>query len=178
MQLLPNWLAKRPHVAEHDFAGTIVDANGTQFAAGDEVYGWIQSRESNTTIRCAAAVQLLKPAPAGLQLKTSQGALAQYTHVPATHIVKRPQNVSALEAAGITLTVLTAYQGLIDIARIEPGQSVSINGGSSAVGTFAIQIAKAKGCTVIASCSAKNTELVKSFGADEVRAAHAFFAVS
>jgi len=41
MKLLPNLFAKRPHVAEHDLSGVIVDANGTKFANGDNVYGWI-----------------------------------------------------------------------------------------------------------------------------------------
>ena len=41
MKFLPNLFAKRPHVAEHDFSGVIVDSNGTKFSNGDDVYGWI-----------------------------------------------------------------------------------------------------------------------------------------
>lgn len=41
MGMLPNFIAKRPHVAEYDFAGVVVDANGTEFHEGQEVYGWI-----------------------------------------------------------------------------------------------------------------------------------------
>ena len=44
MGLLPNFIARRPHVAEHDFAGVVVDANGTEFENGQEVYGWIPLR--------------------------------------------------------------------------------------------------------------------------------------
>lgn len=58
---------------------------------------------------------------------------------------------------------------LVDLGRIEQGQRVFINGGSTSVGAYAIQIAKAKGCRVVASCSGKNIDLVKSLGADEVR---------
>lgn len=41
MGLLPNFIAKRPHVAEHDFAGIVVDGNGTEFQKGQEVYGLV-----------------------------------------------------------------------------------------------------------------------------------------
>ncbi|KIJ32415.1 hypothetical protein M422DRAFT_265744 [Sphaerobolus stellatus SS14] len=41
MLVLPNFLARRPHIAEHDLAGIIVDPNGSHFKAGDEVFGWI-----------------------------------------------------------------------------------------------------------------------------------------
>ena len=56
MRLLPNLFAKRPHIAEHDFSGVIVDSNGTEFSNGDDVYGWIpvgefiRSRELKFTI--------------------------------------------------------------------------------------------------------------------------------
>jgi NADPH:quinone reductase-like Zn-dependent oxidoreductase len=53
-------------------------------------------------------------------------------------------------------------------AKLEEGQCIFINGGSSSVGAFAIQIAKAKGCKVYASASGKNEEFVRGLGADEV----------
>ena len=46
MGMLPNFIAKRPHVAEHDFAGVVVDANGTDLQNGQEVYGFIPVRTS------------------------------------------------------------------------------------------------------------------------------------
>lgn len=63
---------------------------------------------------------------------------------------------------------MTAYQALVDVGGLQPEQSVFVNGGSTAVGSFAIQIAKAVGCKVTASASAKNEEYVRSLGADEV----------
>lgn len=46
MEMAPNWLTKRPYVAEHDLSGVVVDANGSEeFKVGDEVYGWIPSSE-------------------------------------------------------------------------------------------------------------------------------------
>ncbi|KAF8061553.1 hypothetical protein FPV67DRAFT_1704135 [Lyophyllum atratum] len=136
MRLMPNFAgAGRPLPAEHDLSGVIVDENRTQFSAGDQVFGFI-SVELSQAIR--------------------QGALAQYVRMPADHLVIRPPNVSPIEAAGITLVAETAYEGLIDIGKLEAGQTVLINGGSSAVGIYAIQIAKAKGAKVFATASARN----------------------
>lgn len=106
--------------------------------------------------------------PVALTFKTGQGALAQYSRIPAKNVLKRPDGMSATDAAGFPLAGMTAYLSLMNLAKLEPGQSVFVNGGSTAVGAFAIQIAKAKGCKVDASCSAKNFERVKGFGADNV----------
>jgi len=142
MRILPNMFAKRPHIAEHDFSGVIVDSNGTKFSNGDNVYGWIPS-----VIR--------------------QGALAEYIRLPADYFVLRPSNVTPVQAAGITLAAMTAYQGLIHVGKLESEQTVFVNGGSSAVGAFAIQIAKAKGARVVATASGKNEAFVRKMGADE-----------
>lgn len=48
MGLLPNFIVKRPHVAENDFAGVVVDANGTEFENGQEVYGLVSVGESHS----------------------------------------------------------------------------------------------------------------------------------
>lgn len=147
MRLLPNFAnSGRPLAAEHDLSGVIIDGNGTQFSEGDQVFGYI-SVELSQTIR--------------------QGALSQYVRIPADHLVIRPPNVSPIQAAGITLVGETAYEGLIDIGKLEAGQTVLINGGSSAVGAYAIQIAKAKGARVVATASGRNEEFVRKMGADE-----------
>ncbi|OJT04705.1 Zinc-type alcohol dehydrogenase-like protein C16A3.02c [Trametes pubescens] len=146
MGFLPNFVLKRVNAAEYDLAGVIVDANGSEFKEGDEVYGWI---------------------PFPLSISSGQGALTQYTRVPAINLVPRPSNITPTQAAGFALAGQTAYQALIELAKLEEGQSVFINGGSTAVGAFAIQIAKAKGAHVTASASAKNEEYVRGLGADE-----------
>ncbi|OCH89445.1 NAD(P)-binding protein [Obba rivulosa] len=146
MKLLPNFIAKRPHIAEYDLAGVVVDGNGTKWKAGDAVYGMITSQQT---------------------MKTRQGALAEYTGLPASNLLARPSSVPPTQAAGLTLAGLTAYQCLFRVGGLEPGQSVFVNGGSTAVGAFAIQLAKAVGCTVAASASGKNEQFVKSLGADE-----------
>ncbi|KAK0449774.1 uncharacterized protein EV420DRAFT_764194 [Desarmillaria tabescens] len=87
-----------------------------------------------------------------------------------TYLIRRPQNITPIEAAGVTSAAETAWQALFGhcCAGFEPGQTIFINGGSSSVGAFAIQIAKAKGAArVVASASGQNEEFVKSLGADE-----------
>ncbi len=81
----------------------------------------------------------------------------------------RPSNISAVEAAGIACVALTADHALFHIAQLEPGQSVFINGGSTAVGIFAAQMAKSIGCTVTASASSQREEFLKTIGVDHVR---------
>ncbi|QRW00480.1 Zinc-binding dehydrogenase [Ceratobasidium sp. AG-Ba] len=147
MAFLPNLLARRPHVAEHDFTGTIVDPGSSTYKVGDAVFGFL---------------------PVPLQMKTGQGALAQYISIPTDLITLRPPSLVATQAAGIALAGVTAHQALFKILRIESGQHILIAGGSSSVGSYAIQIAKAHGCTVTSTCSASNIELVKGLGADEV----------
>ncbi|KAG9081108.1 hypothetical protein FRC07_014640, partial [Ceratobasidium sp. 392] len=102
------------------------------------------------------------------QQKGGQGALAEYVSVPTSLITLRPPSLVATQAAGIALAGVTAHQALFRILGIESGQHILIAGGSSSVGSFAIQIAKAHGCTVTTTCSAANIELVKGLGADEV----------
>ena len=72
------------------------------------------------------------------------------------------------EAASIPLVGLTAWQALVEVAKVKPGQKVFIQAGSGGVGTFAIQLAKHLGATVATTTSARNADLVKSLGADVV----------
>lgn len=146
MSTAPNIFVKRPITPEHDFAGVVVDANGTEFSAGDEVIGFI---------------------PVQLQLKTGQGALTEFTKLPATHLVLKPSNVSAIETCGLPLAGETAFQALVGNGKLQAGQSVFINGGSSAVGMNAIYIAKALGARVVTSASSRNEEICRNAGADE-----------
>lgn len=113
-------------------------------------------------------VQLLT-ATTGLKIKTRQGAFSQYTRLPATHVVPRPQFLKPTEAAGLGLAGLTAYEALLNVGKLQPGQHLFINGGSTAVGIVAIQLAKALGCTVTVTASSKREDFVRSLGADNVR---------
>src|SRR5665811_459443 len=76
---------------------------------------------------------------------------------------RRPCKAATVPVAGVT-----ALQGLRDIGRVQPGQTVLINGAAGGVGTFAVQIAKALGADVTGVCSTRNVDLVRSIGADHV----------
>src|SRR5216117_4043795 len=78
----------------------------------------------------------------------------------------KPKSLSFTEAAPVPLAALTAWQALVDIGKIQSGQTVLIHGGSGGVGSFAIQIAKARGAKVIATASTPNQGLLKQLGAD------------
>ncbi len=78
----------------------------------------------------------------------------------------KPKSLTYIEAAAVPLAALTGWQALVDAARVGPGQTVLIQGGSGGVGTFAIQIAKARGARVLATASTANQDLLKQLGAD------------
>ena len=80
----------------------------------------------------------------------------------------KPKNITMEEAASLPLVGLTAWQALVEKARLKKGQMVFIQAGSGGVGTFAIQLAKHLGATVATTTSAGNMALVKSLGADVV----------
>jgi NADPH:quinone reductase-like Zn-dependent oxidoreductase len=104
------------------------------------------------------------------------GAFAEYVCASETSLVLKPDTVSFEEAAAVPGAALAALQGLRDCGHIQPGQKVLINGASSGVGSFAVQIAKAFGTEVTAVCSTKKLEKMRSqikssevpFGADHV----------
>lgn len=135
---------KPPFILGHDLAGTVVyvGAKVTAFKAGDEVYG----------------------RPRDFQL----GTFADRIAVKAADLAPKPSNLSMEEAASLPLVGLTAWQALVDVGKVKPGQKVFIQAGSGGVGTFAIQLAKHLGATVATTTSAKNADLVRQLGADVV----------
>lgn len=133
---------KRPGV---DVAG-IVEAAGrnvSQFKPGDEVFG-----------TCVGAFAEYATSASAFGLKSA--------------LVKKPENVSFEEAASAPIAALTALQGLRDKGRMQAGHKVLINGASGGVGTFAVQIAKVLGGHVTGVCSARNADMVRSIGVDQV----------
>ncbi len=94
------------------------------------------------------------------------GGFAEYVVVTEGEAAIKPKSLSYSEAASVPLVVLTAWQALIDAAKLSSGQTVLIHGGSGGVGTMAIQIAKARGARVIATASTANQDLLKELGAD------------
>jgi NADPH:quinone reductase-like Zn-dependent oxidoreductase len=95
------------------------------------------------------------------------GAFAEYVVLPAALVARKPANVTFEQAAAIPWGT-TALQGLRDAGAVKAGERVLILGASGAVGTWAVQLAKALGAHVTAVCSTRNLELVRSLGADEV----------
>ena len=94
------------------------------------------------------------------------GGWAQYAVATEGEAAIKPQSLTYVEAAAVPLAALTAWQALIDTAKLSAGQTVLIHGGSGGVGSFAIQIAKARGAKVIATASTPNQDLLKQLGAD------------
>jgi len=97
-----------------------------------------------------------------------QGGFAEYVSVPERLLARKPGNLSYEQAAAVPMAATTALLGLRDVARIEPGQKVLVNGASGGVGTFAVQIARALGASADAVCSLPNADLARSTGADDV----------
>ncbi|NOI79534.1 NADP-dependent oxidoreductase [Vibrio tubiashii] len=99
---------------------------------------------------------------------SGQGTNAEFVAVDADLVVKKPDDLSFVEAAGLPLASVTAWQGLHHNGRLQRGNKVLIHNASGGVGAFAVQIAKAKGAYVVATASAAKLEYIKSLGADEV----------
>lgn len=94
------------------------------------------------------------------------GALVEYVAVPRETVCVLPEDASPLDFAGAPVAAMTAYGSLIP--HLRAGSRVFINGGSGGVGTYGIQLAKQAGAHVTVSCSARNAELCRRLGADEV----------
>lgn len=149
LKLRRGWLAPLfpldpGHVLGCDVAGTVaaVGFDVTEFQVGDRVYGLIDALRS--------------------------GSYAEYTAVTSYLVRKVPDNLSFEEAATVPMAATTAWYGLVDMAEIGPGSRVLVQAGAGGVGSFAIQIAKARGAWVATTCSAANADYVRSLGADQV----------
>lgn len=139
------FLGPPPFTLGWDVSG-VVEATGfgvTIFKPGDEVFGML-------------------PYPHGV------GSHAEYVASPARAFATKPANLDHVQAAALPLVALTAWQALVDTARLSAGQRVLIHAAAGGVGHVAVQIAKARGAYVIGTASAGNHELVRSLGADEL----------
>jgi NADPH:quinone reductase-like Zn-dependent oxidoreductase len=96
------------------------------------------------------------------------GTLAEFIAMNEADVAMKPKNLTMEEAASIPLVGLTAWQVLVERAKLKKGQKVLIHAGSGGVGAFAIQLAKHLGASVATTTSTANIELVKSLGADVV----------
>jgi NADPH:quinone reductase-like Zn-dependent oxidoreductase len=94
------------------------------------------------------------------------GAMAEYCITQPSSLARKPRRLTHVEAASVPIGALTAWQGLVDRARLQPGEHVLVHGGAGAVGIFAIQLARFRGAYVIATASERNLEFVSGLGAE------------
>jgi NADPH:quinone reductase-like Zn-dependent oxidoreductase len=133
-----------PRAMGMDFSGivTAVGTSVTRLKAGDAVFGLARFKES--------------------------GALGQAVVTKETFLAKKPDSVSFEDAACLGTPGVTAWNGLIDKAKLHADQHVFINGCAGAVGEAAVQIARLFGAIVSGSCSARDMERAKSLGVQTV----------
>lgn len=133
-----------PLILGNDVSGTVVriGARVSQFKPGDEVY----ARPDDDRI----------------------GTFAEFIAIKASSVALKPTNISMVEAASLPLVALTAWQVLVETAKLKKGQKVLIHAGSGGVGTIAIQLAKHLGAFVATTTSTSNISLVEALGADVV----------
>jgi NADPH:quinone reductase-like Zn-dependent oxidoreductase len=162
--LPPEW---QPHVPFPVVPGTDISgvveavADGVQdFAVGDEVYSMVRF-------------------PSGLFGDSK--AYAEYVSVPASEAALKPASLDHAHAAAVPMSLLTAWQFMIDLGHDEPnplqpnrhepvaleGKTVLVNGAAGGVGHFAVQLAKWKGARVIAVASGRHETFLRALGADE-----------
>lgn len=96
------------------------------------------------------------------------GGLAEYATAKETAIIKKPINMSFEVAASIPMAGTTALQGIRDIGKIKPKQSILIYGSGGGVGTFAVQLATYFEAQITAVCGSSNVDLMNELGAQQV----------
>ena len=135
-----------PAVLGMELAGIVEEtgAGVTRLHPGDEVYG-------------------MTGGVGGIQ-----GSLAQYAAVDAGLLAKKPAALSMREAAALPINIITAWEGLIDRARVQAGQTVLVQGGAGGVGHLALQLAIAFGAIPFATGSAANSEIIAALGATPI----------
>jgi NADPH:quinone reductase-like Zn-dependent oxidoreductase len=140
--------APKHRVPGTDLAGAVdsVGTSVTRFRPGDEVFG--QSLLAN--------------------LWRNGGALAEYAAVPEAMLELKPARLTFEQAAAVPTSGSLAVQHVRDEGRVRPGQTVLINGAGGAVGSFAVQLAKAWGADVTGVDAAGKLEMLRSIGADRV----------
>ncbi|MBB5623906.1 NADPH:quinone reductase-like Zn-dependent oxidoreductase [Pedobacter cryoconitis] len=131
-----------PIILGWDVSGIITESKSQLFKVGDEVFGMVNFPGHGK-------------------------AYAEYAAATAVHLALKPANISHEEAAAATLAALTAWQVLVNHAKIKATDKVLIHAAAGGVGHYAVQIAKHIGAYVIGTSSAKNKDFVIKLGADE-----------
>jgi NADPH:quinone reductase-like Zn-dependent oxidoreductase len=132
-----------PYIPGTDLAGEVVAGGSavTHVKPGDAVYGMIAFRG---------------------------GTFAEFATVKGTEVAAKPQSLDYIQAAAAPLTALAAWQTVIDLAQVQPGERVLIHGAGGSVGSFALELAKDRGVHVIASDVASRQAFLQELGADKI----------
>ena len=133
-----------PFVLGHDLSGVVtrVGTDVRDYKVGDAIYA----------------------RPRDLRI----GAFAEYVAIDQADMALKPRSLTMAEAAAVPLVGLAAWQALVDVARIRPGQKVLIHAGAGGLGSTAIQVAKHLGAYVATTASGKDSDKLRNLGADEV----------
>lgn len=162
--LPPEWQPEGnfPIILGTDVSGVVaaVADDVTQFSAGDEVYAMVRF-------------------PEGV-FGDSRG-YAQYVNVPAQQLALKPAAIDHIHAAGAPMSLLTAWQFLVDLGHDEPnplqphkhvpvplaGKTVLVNGAGGGLGHLVVQVARLKGARVIAVASGRHEPMLRDLGVDQ-----------
>lgn len=136
-----------PFIPGSDVSGIVVEVGAAVggWEEGDEVFGLVRFPGNGAGGR----------------------AYAEYTTAPAHHLARKPANLSHVEAAGVPMAGLTAYQLLFDHIGLEEGHTVLVNGAAGGVGHFTVQLARSRGARVLAVASGRHEDFLRGLGADE-----------
>ncbi|MEY9933183.1 NADPH2:quinone reductase [Catenulispora sp. GP43] len=135
-----------PAVLGLDLAGVVeqVGPGVSGFAPGDEVYGLTGG------------------------VGDLQGSLAEFAAVDARLLARKPRSIDMREAAALPLVAITAWEGLVDRAGVQPGHKVLVHGGAGGIGHVAVQLARARGAEVYATGSGASLDVIRGFGATPI----------
>ncbi|UES59796.1 zinc-binding dehydrogenase (plasmid) [Roseibium aggregatum] len=161
--LPPEWRPSGdfPLILGTDISGAVASVGDdvTQFSVGDEVYSMVRFPHD---------------------LMTGSNAYADYVKVPVSDLALKPEGIDHAHAAGAPMSLLTAWQFLVELGHNAPnpfqdfdhtpialeGKTVLVNGAGGGVGHLALQLAKWKGAHVIAVASGKHEAVLRDLGAD------------
>jgi len=135
---------KPPFVLGHDMSGVVTRVGSAvrDFKVGDEVY----SRPRDLRI----------------------GTFAEYIAVDQDDVALKPATLSMREAAAVPLVALAAWQAMVELAKVEPGQKVLVHAGAGGLGSTVVQIAKHLGAHVATTVHTDDVARARDLGADEV----------
>lgn len=134
-----------PAILGGDLAGTVaaVGEGVTEFQVGDAVYGSANS-------------------------VSGHGSFAEFAAAKVTSLAPKPEAANFATAAALPLVACSAYIGLVELIKLQPGQKILIHGGAGGIGAVAVQLAKHLGAYVATTVSGTDLDYAKELGADEV----------